>query len=97
MKRRPVRYKSMKPIVLNHQTIMMISLFRSSTSLDEMGFKFLEDYTSNGPRFWGDAATELFDQLQEEWCIGFVEALREKCDLLIKDHDSLLEEIKEKK
>jgi len=77
-----------KPIVLNHQTIMMIQMFkRRDNVLEDL---WIDDYICEQESFQDNtdiAAEQFFKQLEGEECGAFVMALIKECFKSLKEHD----------
>ncbi len=77
-----------KPIVLNHQTIMMLQLFKRRDQIIEDFW--IDDYIREERSHRDDcesAAKQFFKQLEGEECGAFVMALLKECFKSLKEHD----------
>ena len=77
-----------KPIVLNHQTIMMIQMFKRRDNVIED--LWIDDYICEQESFQDDcaiAAEQFFKQLEGEECGAFVMALIKESFKNLKEHD----------
>lgn len=87
-----------KLIRLNSTTVMKIDLFtrindlldlQTDCMLDDGGWKDLANpdrYRSFQPEDYEEAARETIRQLQEQWCVTYLEALRGEIDRVLDEH-----------
>lgn len=77
-----------KFIQLDINTAMLIHLFEkdSEHSWEDI---WLQDFTGVYERdmlLYKEAAKQFIDQLEGNWCVAFLEALRDECDKHVQDH-----------
>lgn len=76
-----------KPIILNDHTIMVLQIFTRTSKLDDLWMHDIDAYIKAGYEQFDESAKQLIDQLEEHWCIAFIEALSKRCMQIIKDGD----------
>lgn len=84
-----------KFIQLDINTAMLIHLFEkdSEHSWEDI---WLQDFTGVYERdmlLYKEAAKQFIDQLEGNWCVAFLEALRDECDKHIKEHEEKCKKI----
>lgn len=73
-----------KPILINKNCIALIQLFTRTNTFTEM---ILSEYEIEDIRDAHSlAAKEFVNQLEGQWCVDFMEKLREEIDMTIKKH-----------
>ena len=78
-----------KFIQLNRDIAILIHLFEkdSEHSWEDV---WLQDFTGVYERdalLYEEAAKQFISQLEGYWCVAFLKALREECDIHIKEHE----------
>jgi len=77
-----------KFIQLDRNVCMLIHLFEKD---DDHSWEdvWLQDFTGVYEKdclLYKDAAKQLIDQLEGNWCVAFLEALRDECDKHVQEH-----------
>lgn len=75
-----------KPVVLNHNTVAVIHLFKRHDELMDMflsdSSKYMED---SYDLLFKESAKQFLENLQGEYCIAFLQALKEQIEPIIKE------------
>ena len=74
-----------KPIILNDTTIMLLSIFTKTTTLEDL---WIYDYTGNVD-IQAEAAKQLIAQFEDQWTPRFFMELRKEITKKLKEHDTL--------
>lgn len=67
------------PIIINKNAIALIHLFTKFDSLDDCYLHDIESYYIKNSECYKDAANQLIEQLEGEWCMAFIEELALLC------------------
>jgi len=71
------------PILLNRHTVALIQIFTRTDGLEDI---FFSDYDRKSQSdISKEAAREFVSQLKGQWCLGFLKALRDECDIIIRE------------
>lgn len=72
-----------KPILLNRHTCALIFIYKRTSSFTEMA---LSDYEAKDMiELQRKAAKEFIEQLQGEWCVDFMEKLRDEINERLRE------------
>ena len=77
-----------RPIRLNHNTVILMHLFSRDSELIEMWLHDEEDYQKDNYESDRYAAKQFIEQLQGEWNMRFMIALRDEADAIIKEWEA---------
>ena len=77
-----------KFIQLNRDIAMLIHLFEkdSNHSWEDIWLQDLTGIYEKDMLLYKEAAEQFINQLEGQWCIAFLEALRDECNKHIEDH-----------
>lgn len=79
-----------KPIMLDKNTCAMIWLYTRNDELWDVAVGVYEPYLDMGIDIYKNAAKEFINQLQDRWCVAFLEALRDEINETIEKHNDLV-------
>jgi len=87
--------KSRKVIVLSPCTLATILIYEHGTNFEEIGL--MERDEVDYSELMHEAAREFIRQLEDHWCVRFMEALVEEINILLKRNIAQRVTVKEKK
>lgn len=70
-----------KPILLDKNAVAMIQIFEKN---DEPFDVFNGAWDYDVVKTWDDAAAQFISQLDDHWCVRFLESLRQKIDDILE-------------
>ena len=76
-----------KPIILDKNTLMLIHIFTKYDSIEDFWMTDMEPYIEKNYAQYKESANQLLDQLENHWCILFMQELILGALQKIKDHD----------
>lgn len=76
-----MKYKR-KPIVLSPHAIALIQIFDRNDYLEDVWTTDFDEYTTKEDM--ESAAKQFIEQLEEQWCEAFMEALRDEINKLLE-------------
>jgi hypothetical protein len=74
------------PILINNHAVALLHIFTRYDHLEDLWTVDADGLDKEKWEMYDEAAKQFVEQLEDQWCIKFMEALRDEIDKQIKEH-----------
>ncbi len=80
------------PIRLSHSAVAVIHMFHKEHNLDTLFISDDDQYNEDNYNNYEDSANEFINQLEDQYCIAFLQALKIRVDKELEEWEEELNE-----
>lgn len=72
------------PIMIGRHTVVVMHVFTRMDHLEDVWMDEVEPYYKEQQNLYKSAAKQFIDQLEDNWCVAFLEALQKEIEQELK-------------